>query len=100
MKQARILIRGRTIFFLPYFEYPISSERRSGFLPPEFTYTSRSGYQFGVPIYLVLSSWSDLTIYPYWLEQSLLTTARKSKLDGPGKFPENLPGNLAGSGQT
>ena len=69
MKQARILIRGRTIFFLPYFEYPISSERRSGFLPPEFTYTSRSGYQFGVPIYLVLSSWSDLTIYPYWLEQ-------------------------------
>ncbi len=69
MKRARILIRGKTLLFLPYFEYPISRQRRSGFLTPELSYTSRSGYQAGLPIYLVLSSWSDLTIYPYWLEQ-------------------------------
>ncbi len=69
MRSAKILIKGHTIFYLPYIEYPLSSRRRSGFLPPEFLYSSRSGYQATLPFYLVLSNWSDFTFYPSWLEK-------------------------------
>ena len=68
MHSARIRLRGKTIFYLPYFELPISEQRKSGFLPPEFGYSSRSGAQLTLPYYQTLGPSADLTLYPSWIE--------------------------------
>jgi len=68
MRSARIKLRGKTIFYLPYFEFPISGQRKSGLLPPELGYSSRSGSWFTLPYYQVLGASADLTLYPSWIE--------------------------------
>jgi len=69
LHSARILIRGAKIFYLPYWEVPISDQRKSGFLPPELGYTSRTGYYAGLPYFLVLGPSVDLTVYPTWYQE-------------------------------
>ena len=67
MKSAQILIREKSILYLPYAEYPVTADRKSGLLPPSFGYSSRYGYKAGLPYYQVLGPSADTTIYPYWL---------------------------------
>ena len=68
LKSVRVLIRGAKIMYLPYAEAPISDTRKSGFLTPEFGYSSRGGYQAGLPYFLVLGPSADLTIYPTYIQ--------------------------------
>jgi len=76
MRSAQIRILGQTILYLPYLEYPITDQRKSGLLPPELGYSSRYGYKTGLPFYLVMGPSADLTITPYWLsERGFLTGA-------------------------
>jgi len=76
MRSAKIGILGQTILYLPYLEYPVTDQRKSGLLPPELGYSSRYGYKTGLPFYLVLGPSADLTITPYWLsERGFLTGA-------------------------
>jgi len=69
LRLARICVRDKTILYAPYLEYPISQERKSGFLTPDIGYSSRSGYQAGLPYYQVLGDAADMTLYPYWLQK-------------------------------
>ncbi|CAG2127324.1 LPS-assembly protein LptD [Cupriavidus plantarum] len=55
---------GVPIAGAPAFSFPLNEERRSGFLPPLFGYSSRSGFDLTAPYYFNLAPNRDLTLYP------------------------------------
>ncbi len=65
LKDARVLIRGRTIAYVPALTYPIGTERRSGFLMPEIDMGSLDGFELTIPYYQVLGPSADATLYPH-----------------------------------
>ncbi|MFO8056686.1 MAG: LPS assembly protein LptD [bacterium] len=66
---ARIHVRDVPVLALPYFRYPITTERKSGFLFPEIETSSSDGYQFELPYYWVISRSTDLTVMPRYIEE-------------------------------
>jgi LPS-assembly protein len=67
-------------FWFPYLTFPLSAERKSGFLVPRLSYTSRRGLVFGVPYYLNLAPNYDATLTP------LVSTERGALLQGQFRY--------------
>lgn len=55
---------GLPVLYLPYFRFPISDERQSGFLVPQVGYASRLGTVLAAPYYLNLAPNYDATVTP------------------------------------
>ncbi len=55
------------VFYMPYFSFPLSGERRSGLLAPTIGLTSNNGVDITTPYYLNIAPNRDLTIYPRYL---------------------------------
>ncbi len=55
---------GVPILGLPVLSFPLSDDRKSGWLPPNFDLDSRSGFEFGVPYYWNIAPNRDATITP------------------------------------
>ena len=51
----------------PYLSFPTSNERRSGFLAPTFTQSSRTGFELATPYYFNIAPNRDLTITPRFM---------------------------------
>jgi LPS-assembly protein len=56
--------KGIPIMYAPYMTFPLNNERKSGFLPPSFGSSSRSGAELALPYYLNISPDTDATITP------------------------------------
>lgn len=54
-------IRGVPVFALPYVYRDLDKKRRTGFLTPSLGYSSRGGFKYGQPFFLVLSDSQDAT---------------------------------------
>ncbi|MCX7945971.1 MAG: LPS-assembly protein LptD [Hydrogenophilus sp.] len=82
---ARLLFWDSTLIALPWIEFPLSKERRSGWLTPSFGVSSRGGVQVAVPYYFNLAPHYDATVttrffskrgvqlggeFRYWTESS------------------------------
>jgi LPS-assembly protein len=52
------------VFYFPWFRFPITDERMSGFLPPLVSSSTIGGNQFSVPFYWNLADNYDMTIMP------------------------------------
>lgn len=52
------------ILAAPAVTFPLTDERRSGFLAPLMAYSSRSGFDLTVPYYFNIAPNRDLTLYP------------------------------------
>ena len=64
-RDAVLEIAGIPVFYLPYFAHPDpDSDRRSGFLAPDFGTSSKLGVFYQQPYYWALSPSQDLTISP------------------------------------
>ena len=50
--------------YLPYFTFPIDHRRKTGFLAPTISNTSRSGFEISAPYYLNLAPNYDATVDP------------------------------------
>lgn len=61
---AEVVFKGVPIFYWPYISFPISSKRKSGFLPPRYGTVSNSGLTLSVPYYWNLAPNYDLTTTP------------------------------------
>ena len=61
---ARVYFHGVPIFYWPYLSFPISSKRKSGFLPPRYGTASNSGIMLSIPYYWNLAPNYDLTTTP------------------------------------
>jgi len=53
--------RGVPVFGLPYIYRNLNRKRRTGFLTPSFGYSSRGGFKYRQPFFLVLSDSQDAT---------------------------------------
>ncbi len=60
-------------FYLPIFTFPVDNRRKSGFLYPTFSDTSRSGFMLSTPYYLNLAPNYDATLDPrLYVERGLM----------------------------
>lgn len=58
---------GMPILAAPSLSFPLSSERKSGWLPPNVFLDNRSGLEFGVPYYWNIAPQRDATFTPFVL---------------------------------
>ncbi|MFM2118561.1 MAG: hypothetical protein RL722_29 [Pseudomonadota bacterium] len=52
------------ILALPVLSFPVTEERKSGWLPPMFNLSSKSGFELGVPYYWNIAPQADATLTP------------------------------------
>ncbi|MEW6990225.1 LPS-assembly protein LptD [Colwelliaceae bacterium 6441] len=67
------------VLYIPYFSFPITNERKSGFLYPKISTTTRSGFQIETPYYWNIAPNMDATITPRYMSKrgtQLLTEFR------------------------
>lgn len=56
---------GVPVFYSPWFVFPAKMERQTGLLAPRIGVSSRDGFQYQQPLYLVLDDYSDATFTPF-----------------------------------
>ncbi len=56
---------GVPILAAPSMTFPLSSARKSGWLPPNIFLDNRSGFEFGVPYYWNIAPQRDATVAPF-----------------------------------
>jgi LPS-assembly protein len=61
---GRVEFKGVPILYVPYMSFPLDGERKSGFLPPSFGSSSKSGLEFSLPYYWNIAPDRDATITP------------------------------------
>lgn len=61
---ARLFIKGHPIAYFPYFNFPIDSRRKSGFLWPRMGSSSKWGANLSTPYYWNLAPNYDMTLTP------------------------------------
>ena len=69
-KHVMIKIKKIPIFYSPYMSFPLSKERKSGFLAPGYGATNRNGVEFRTPYYWNISPNMDATFTPRILSDS------------------------------
>lgn len=60
---------GVPVFYLPYLSFPISDERKSGFLIPRVGHASNRGLEIDTPYYLNLAPDYDDTVTPQYMSK-------------------------------
>lgn len=55
------------IFYLPYINFPIRNERKTGFLYPEIGYSGNDGFKMTAPFYWNIAPNYDYTLTPTWM---------------------------------
>uniref|UniRef100_UPI003564D28D LPS-assembly protein LptD n=1 Tax=Immundisolibacter sp. TaxID=1934948 RepID=UPI003564D28D len=61
--------KGVPILYSPYFSFPLSDERKSGFLAPSAGNSDETGFEFRAPYYLNLAPNYDATITPRYMSK-------------------------------
>jgi LPS-assembly protein len=59
---VKLDFKGVPILYVPYFSFPINTERKSGFLTPDISDRDRTGLDLSIPYYLNLAPNYDLTL--------------------------------------
>ncbi|MEW6998257.1 LPS assembly protein LptD [Colwelliaceae bacterium BS250] len=57
-------VKDIPVFYLPYFNFPLTNERKTGFLYPEISTSSNSGLTVALPFYWNIAENIDATITP------------------------------------
>src|SRR5690606_13732884 len=65
-RNARLDFKGIPILYMPIFSFPITGERKTGFLSPELGGSSRSGTSISLPWYWNIAPNYDATFKPTW----------------------------------
>jgi LPS-assembly protein len=68
-RNAVIFFKGVPILGSPYMSFPLSHERKSGFLPPSIGTTNKGGLEILTPYYFNIAPNRDLTLYPRIISQ-------------------------------
>ncbi len=68
-KNSTLLFKDVPIFYAPYFVFPVSKQRKSGFLAPTYKSSTKTGFDFSLPYYFNIAPNYDLTLYPRWMSK-------------------------------
>ena len=79
-RDATVYFFGAPVIYSPWFEFPLSNERKSGFLTPTTGLTGIRGFEYSQPYYLNLAPNYDATITPR------LMTKRGVQIGGQGRY--------------
>ena len=79
-RNASIIFKGVSILYSPYLDFPLSNERKSGFLTPVFGSTSSRGIEMSIPYYLNLAPNYDATLTPR------VMTRRGVQINGQARY--------------
>jgi LPS-assembly protein len=79
-RNASIIFKGVSIFYSPFLDFPLSNERKSGFLTPVFGSTSSRGIEMSLPYYFNLAPNYDATLTPR------VMTRRGLQINGQGRY--------------
>jgi LPS-assembly protein len=66
-RNAVLRMKGVPIFYTPYIRFPVSDDRQSGFLFPEFGFGGDNGLDLTLPYYLNLAPNYDATVVPRYM---------------------------------
>lgn len=79
MYHARLRVFDVPVLYIPYFSFPVTNERKTGFLYPSFKTSSQSGLEIETPFYLNITENIDATLTPRYMSKrgtQLLTEFR------------------------
>lgn len=62
-------VKDIPVFYTPYIYFPIDDRRQSGFLPPSFSTSSKTGFMLETPYYFNLAPNYDATLYPRYMSK-------------------------------
>lgn len=77
---------GVPIFWTPYINFPITDDRKSGFLGAEFSFDTINGIETEAPYYFNLAPNYDLTLYPRVITKRGLQTGMAFRLLTPMSY--------------
>ena len=63
-RHAAFRIVGIPVFYTPYLFYPVKTNRQSGLLFPEFSYSDETGFESTWPLFITMGRHADATISP------------------------------------
>lgn len=90
------------VFYLPYLDFPLSDERKSGFLAPRLGHSSQRGLEIAAPYYFNLAPNYDATVTPHYMSErglQLQTEFRYLTPHSEGKLElEALPNDNKANG--
>ena len=66
-RNAVLKVKGVPVFYTPYIQFPVSDERKSGFLFPVLGFSGDKGTDLALPYYFNLAPNYDATLTPRWL---------------------------------
>lgn len=66
---ASVNFLGVPIFYLPYLSFPISDQRKSGFLAPRVGQSTQRGLEIAAPYYFNLAPNYDATVTPHYMSE-------------------------------
>lgn len=68
-KHVQIRIANVPVFYFPWLRFPIDDRRQSGFLFPQFGFSSNNGLSVSAPIYWNIAPNYDATITPHLIQE-------------------------------
>jgi len=86
-----LFFQGVPIFASPWMSFPLTSERRSGLLPPQISIGSTNGFEFSQPYYFNIAPNRDLTLTPRLISKRGVQTTAEFRYLSP-----NYAGSLVG----
>jgi len=99
--RGKLVFKDTTLAYLPWLDFPLNDQRKTGFLPPSIGSSGKSGVEVSTPFYLNLAPNRDLTITPRELSKRGLQLAADfrylSKDYGGEVRYEELNDRLAGA---
>ena len=63
-RKARLVFKDTQIAYVPWVDFPLNNQRKTGFLPPTAGYSGKSGMEVSAPFYINLAPNRDLTVGP------------------------------------
>ena len=74
-RRGKLVFKGTPIAYLPWADFPLNDQRKTGFLPPTIGSSGKSGLEVSAPFYINLAPNRDLTIVPRELSKRGLQLA-------------------------
>ncbi len=68
-RHARLRLKGVPIFYFPYISYPVSNQRKTGLLLPDFGTSSNRGVEVAAPFYWNIAPKYDATFTPRYMSK-------------------------------
>jgi LPS-assembly protein len=81
-RRSKLVFKDTPIVYVPWINFPLHNERKSGLLPPTIGSSTKSGVEISLPYYFNLAPNRDLTIVPRELSKRGLQLAAQLRYIG------------------